>query len=637
MKKLNKDYLMRFIISFLILLIMIMVTYAINKSSVLRSAGIKTGLIDLSNWDIDSEIFTLDGEWRFYPEILCGNQTISEAPRYVNVPESLGYSKDYNVNTAEYGTYEAQFKLKTPGQYMLCIPYISSAYRLYVNNEYIGGVGHVATNKEEEEGFLKPSNYLINADSTDLNIKVEISNFTCIKGGITEDIYFGTVNNIYKYTTNKNINDILMVGILIGFGVFPLLIISKYNKGRSGYYFAGFCIASAVFAFLINHNIGGIHFVCLPIKFIVKAEFTAFIVMLIFIYAFIKNVYPSGIKKDISNCLIYIDILYLILIFISNKKKMLNIVGNSYYVILLINAIFCIYIIVRAMPKKKIYALFSFTGIIAFLILGGLEIIALEMGGSIRFYLKDNFYNLGLLIFVLCHINIFLMDIDQAYLNASYADKMEISFLHAQIAPHFLFNTLNNLYVLMEMDLEKARKLLINLSDFLKVKYRFNYKDFDEYSLLDEVDFLKSYTAIENLRRGDKIRLSFDFEGVNVSSIKGETDILTKKMWFAKVKFQPMILQPLVENAIRHGYKSELLEIMIHVSRAGEYLDFLIEDNGAGMPEFKVKMLNRSNSHGVGIPNINYRLSKYCDEKLIFESEEQKGTRIRFRYRMEEV
>ena len=93
---------------------------------------------------------------------------------------------------------------------MLCIPYISSAYRLYVNNEYIGGVGHVATNKEEEEGFLKPSNYLINADSTDLNIKVEISNFTCIKGGITEDIYFGTVNNIYKYTscTNSSYNTI---------------------------------------------------------------------------------------------------------------------------------------------------------------------------------------------------------------------------------------------------------------------------------------------------------------------------------------------------------------------------------------------------------------------------------------------
>ncbi len=637
MKIINRNYLMRFIISFLILMIMVLVTYYINKTSVLRSAGIKNGWIDLSNWDEENEIFTLDGEWRFYPEMLCGSETVSDSSRFVNVPESLGNSKDSLTNTAEFGTYEIQFKLRSPGHYMLCVPYISSAYRIYVNNEYIGGVGRVATNEKDEVGVLKPDNYLINADSTELNIKIEISNFTCVKGGITEDIYFGTVSNIYKYTTNKNINDILMVGILIGFGVFPLLILSKYNKGRSGYYFAGFCIASAVFAFLINHNIGGIHIFCLPIKIIVKAEFTTFIIMLMFIYAFIKSVYPYKKSKDRTNILICIDVIYIILIFISGKKRMMNIVGNSYSVILLINAVFCIYIIIRAMPNKKIYALFSFSGIIIFLILGGLEIIALEMGGSIRFYLKDNFYNIGLLVFVLCHINIFLMDIDQAYLNASYADKMEISFLHAQIAPHFLFNTLNNLYVLMEMDLEKARKLLINLSDFLKVKYRFNYKDFDEYSLLDEVDFLKSYTAIENLRRGDKIRLSFDFEGVTMSSIRGETDILTKDMWFSRIKFQPMILQPLVENAIRHGFKSEVLEIVIHVKRAGEYLDFLIEDNGAGIPEFKVKMLNRSNSHGVGIPNINYRLSKYCDEKLVFESEEQKGTKIRFRYRMEEV
>lgn len=154
MKIINRNYMLRFIISFLILMIMVLVTYYINKTSVLRSAGIKNGWIDLSNWDEDNEIFTLDGEWRFYPKMLCGSETVSDSSRFVNVPESLGNSKDSLTNTAEFGTYEIQFKLRSPGHYMLCVPYISSAYRIYVNNEYIGGVGRVATNEKDEVGVL---------------------------------------------------------------------------------------------------------------------------------------------------------------------------------------------------------------------------------------------------------------------------------------------------------------------------------------------------------------------------------------------------------------------------------------------------------------------------------------------------
>ena len=85
------------------------------------------------------------------------------------------------------------------------------------------------------------------------------------------------------------------------------------------------------------------------------------------------------------------------------------------------------------------------------------------------------------------------------------------------------------------------------------------------------------------------------------------------------------------------GYKSELLDIRIQVKRADGYLEFLVEDNGAGMPEMQVKMLNKVMSHGVGVQNINYRLSKYCGERLHFDSTPGMGTRIKFRYRMEET
>ena len=187
----------------------------------------------------------------------------------------------------------------------------------------------------------------------------------------------------------------------------------------------------------------------------------------------------------------------------------------------------------------------------------------------------------------------------------------------------------------------------MNLTEFLKVKYKFDYRKMNDYKLWDEVDFLKSYIAIENYRRDGKVKLHFDFDdeglyskGTNLEKNnkegkeKGKGDNNRDCLNFS---FQPMILQPLVENSIRHGFRSEILDIIIHVKKIGKYLEFIVEDNGAGISDIKVKMLNKSISKGVGISNINYRLSKNCGEKLHFESEIGQGTKISFKYRMEEA
>ena len=627
----------RLAVSIAVLLIMILFIFLTNRTCVLKTADAFKGHVNLSGWDVGKEIYALNGDWTFYPNEYTGSGKGIESPVFIEVPSSMKTSLYERSKGVNFGTYELNLDIDTPGQYMLFIPGVRSAYKVYVNGVLLGGVGDTGRTVDEENGVYQPSNYLINADGTTLDIKIETSFFTSVNGGIVNDIYLGTVENIYRYSINQLINDILTVGMLIGFGIYPLLLVSRENKGKAGYYFAGFSIFSALFAITINPNAGLFFRHGIPLKFMVKAEFFAFILMMFCIYAFLVSVYPYDKKRNLTKIIAVIDGIYLVLIFMSGNKGMLNVVGNLYPIVLVINAVICFRVIVRSIAKKKVYAMLSLSGSFVFVLMGFLEIIASESGRNLRLYLKNDLYNIGLVVFVICHINIFLMEIDRAFENAALADRMEISYLHAQIAPHFLFNTLNNLYVLMSSDIEKAKDLLMNLSQFLKVKYRFDCNKFDDYKLGDEIGFLKSYTDIENYRKQGNIRLQFDFDGEKIPGDEEINEDNAEKKWYEKVKFQPMILQPLVENAIRHGYKSEPLDIRIQVKRADGYLEFLVEDNGAGMPEMQVKMLNKAMSHGVGVQNINYRLSKYCGERLNFDSTPGMGTRIKFRYRMEET
>ncbi len=627
----------RLAVSIAVLLIMILFIFLTNRTCVLKTADAFKGHVNLSGWDVGKEIYALNGDWTFYPNEYTGSGKGIESPVFIEVPSSMKTSLYERPKGVNFGTYELNLDIDTPGQYMLFIPSVRSAYKVYVNGALLGGVGDTGRTVDEENGVYQPSNYLINADGTALDIKIETSFFTSVNGGIVNDIYLGTVENIYRYSINQLINDILTVGMLIGFGIYPLLLVSRENKGKAGYYFAGFSIFSALFAITINPNAGLFFRHGIPLKFMVKAEFLAFILMMFCIYAFLVSVYPYDKKRNLTKIIAVIDGIYLVLIFVSGNKGMLNVVGNLYPIVLVINAAICFLVIIRSIAKKKVYAMLSLSGSFVFVLMGFLEIIASESGRNLRLYLKNNLYNIGLVVFVICHINIFLMEIDKAFENAALADRMEISYLHAQIAPHFLFNTLNNLYVLMSSDIEKAKDLLMNLSQFLKVKYRFDCNKFDDYKLGDEIGFLKSYTDIENYRKQGNIRLQFDFDGEKIPGDEEINEDNAEKKWYEKVKFQPMILQPLVENAIRHGYKSEPLDIRIQVKRADGYLEFLVEDNGAGMPEMQVKMLNKAMSHGVGVQNINYRLSKYCGERLHFDSTPGMGTRIKFRYRMEET
>jgi len=183
--------------------------------------------------------------------------------------------------------------------------------------------------------------------------------------------------------------------------------------------------------------------------------------------------------------------------------------------------------------------------------------------------------------------------------------------LISQINPHFLFNTLNTVSSLIRFDPDTARTVLLKLANILRRRLK---SPIHFVSLRQELEFLDDYLDIEVVRFGrDKLQ------------IRKEIDAET---W--EVMIPSMILQPLLENAIRHGVgpKIEGGTITLRAARRKGHLVIEVVDDGVGMPEQRRRGILES---GIGISNVHERLKVLYgqDFSMKIDSQPGKGTTIR--------
>lgn len=202
---------------------------------------------------------------------------------------------------------------------------------------------------------------------------------------------------------------------------------------------------------------------------------------------------------------------------------------------------------------------------------------------------------------------------------AAKATEMEVSFLQAQIKPHFIYNTLNSVISLSYSDPERSRKLLMNFSAFLRGSFVFKTVS-NRVPLHQELSLVQAYVEIEMARYPGLFRFEL------------ETDESAGSM------IPPLIIQPLVENAIRHGAIRTLTRCAIEVRVTGDSsgLTIAISDTGSGIEPDKLAEL-RSQSQGagvgvgVGLPNIMKRVRQIAGASLDIRSEVGAGTHVTIR------
>ncbi len=178
--------------------------------------------------------------------------------------------------------------------------------------------------------------------------------------------------------------------------------------------------------------------------------------------------------------------------------------------------------------------------------------------------------------------------------------QLEIAFLRSQANPHFLFNTLSVISAYCETDPRKAMQLLGDFSRYLRTSFDFDAR-IDRVALKDELQMMDSYLAVARSLHGERLNVEVDVE----SGL-----MLTSTI--------PLLIQPLVENAVRHGVlaKESGGTVRVHIRRADDDLLVTVSDDGVGMTReqiHKALRLRRSPAEPnervqVGLSNIALRI-----------------------------
>ncbi len=188
-------------------------------------------------------------------------------------------------------------------------------------------------------------------------------------------------------------------------------------------------------------------------------------------------------------------------------------------------------------------------------------------------------------------------------LEARLAES-RLQVLKFQLQPHFLFNTLNTISELIYKDAESADQMITNLSDLLRLSLE--KLEVQEVSLRQELDFLNKYLEIEQMRFHDRLTIEMDVEPDTLDATVPN-----------------MILQPLVENAIKHGIAplAQGGTVKISSERQNGSLLLNVSDNGVGLVEKDSSNLRE----GVGLKNTRARLRHLYGKGHSFELNPQKN------------
>lgn len=190
----------------------------------------------------------------------------------------------------------------------------------------------------------------------------------------------------------------------------------------------------------------------------------------------------------------------------------------------------------------------------------------------------------SLLWFVIYFIR--LLEYNQIILEEN--KNTEIKFLKAQINPHFIFNTLNNIYSMVYFQSDKSLAAIEKLSQIMRFTTYESQKE--KIKLADEIDYIKAYIELEQLRHQDNAFVDLHVETVNLTE-----------------EVPPYILSPLVENALKHGVTSNDKPIVIDLKILDNQLNFKVTNH--------IGVQKKDKLGGIGLDNLRKRLEIYYPQK----------------------
>jgi sensor histidine kinase YesM len=182
------------------------------------------------------------------------------------------------------------------------------------------------------------------------------------------------------------------------------------------------------------------------------------------------------------------------------------------------------------------------------------------------------------------------------------AEKAQLEMLRYQLNPHFLFNALNSIRASVDEDKARAKEMITQLSEFLRHSLLSGEKK--EIPLREEMEAVRNYLAIEKIRFEEKLEVEINVE---------------KQAEDFKVPY--FLLNPLVENAVKHGLQTSPKPLKIKITAKLQNKNLLLEIANSG----KLDKISNSNGTKIGLKNVRERLEKLFPQKSSFDISEDNG------------
>ncbi|MDP4180653.1 MAG: 7TM diverse intracellular signaling domain-containing protein, partial [Bacillota bacterium] len=433
-------------------------------------------------------------------------------------------------------------------------------------------------------------------------ITLQISNFGYANGGFITGIELGDTLMIVNQKNVRSFGDMFLFGSIMIMGLYHLTLFILRRKEYYTLYFSILCFLISIRTLLMGEMLLYNFVPDIPLYVFLKLSASTLSLGLPFFVMFIHSFFPEDTPRWFVRVSQVTGFIFTSLtLAVSDKLNSLFLLPFQICGVVIIALIF--FILIKAVHLRRDAAL-------VFLIATA-SIVIIIVNDTLNGYgiIKTGYYiPIGQFLFIFVQSFILFRKLVK---QEELLLRSELRMLQAQIKPHFLFNALNTIISVSRSSSEKAVELLLYLSDYLRCG--FSFKNDEEFVDFDtEILHVKSYLEIEKARFSDKLKIVYDID----SNIE--------------CKVPPYILQPIVENAVRHGILplKNGGTVKLSAKNINNMLSIVIEDDGVGMSEEKMNSVlsGIDKTSGIGVSNVKNRIERIYKRKIEIKSALRKGT-----------
>ncbi len=615
--KRNVLFFVTVMVTALICIILPFISY-INPS-VFNNLKMTSAIVNVEDYDFgDGESVLLAGEWEFHwgKHLVSDGVSSSQPDLYVEIPSSwTGYEIDGkklpNGGIASYRAYIK--KLDSTKPMIVSVQNLPGECKVFINGELVFSNRSIQAEEERYKNdvdvYTEP---IVLPNTPDMHeIVVEV---TCdYSSGLTSAPVLSDYSSYQDDFLGSIAARFVLVGIVAFFGV-GAIAIGLMRKDMSDQIWLVLLCLTFIFrmlisneGYIISHNLfGNINY-----EIMMSLIYVSTYIIKLCMLMHLVNV--LGLK--ISHItLSFISAVFLVCAFVPYFTYDYIYITKAYMRIQSVAYFFDVYMIYKlsdAIVKKKKFAvqyLVFYCITAAALVTDNLHISGF-ISASVSFVMPVAcFLFISLMLFV--HISDTLNTYRRAQRTAELEkelSELNITLMISQIQPHFLYNALNTIKYLIKKDPKTAEGAVVKFSNYLRSNMD-SLTQKEPIPFAKELDHVKNYVDIEQLRFGDRLKIEYDIQVVDFT-------------------IPPLTLQPIVENAIKHGVnqRPEGGTVTIKTIETNSYVIISVEDNGVGFDINEKK--NDGRSH-VGVANIRKRLEEIMGAFIEIKSEVGVGTTV---------